>query len=141
MLEKNRKTRGHAQVVRRKALKILIIQFVAICIAASLLSLLDLEIGYSAFLGGVVYLVPMAYLAQRTFSERRKKITEETAGRALADLYIGQIWKMVISAMLFAAIFVLVKPLSPFSLFGSYIAMQVLGWWLQMNAEKRFMKL
>ena len=141
MLKNSRKTRGHTQVVRQKTLKILFVQLVVICCIALLLSFKSWVIGYSAFLGGLIYLLPYSYLANRILTKRRRTDAENTPNRALAELYIGQIWKMVITAMLFALVFVLVKPLSPFSLFGTYIAIQALGWWLQMRADKRFIKL
>ncbi|MCJ8338447.1 MAG: ATP synthase subunit I [Pseudomonadales bacterium] len=141
MLKNSRKTRGHTQVVRQKTLKILFVQLVVICCIALLLSFKSWAIGYSALLGGLIYLLPYSYLANRILTKRRITDAENTPNRALAELYIGQIWKMVITAMLFALVFVLVKPLSPFSLFGTYIAIQALGWWLQMRADKRFIKL
>ncbi|MFT5705787.1 MAG: ATP synthase protein I [Oceanospirillaceae bacterium] len=141
MLNKSRKTRGHTQVIRQKTLKNLVVQLVATCIIALLASLSSLEIGYSAFLGGLIYIIPYAYVVNRILAKENRTDTENTPNRALADLYIGQIWKMVIGALLFALVFVLVKPLSPFSLFGTYIAIQTIGWYLQMKADKRFIKL
>jgi ATP synthase protein I len=96
------------------------------------------EAAYSALLGGMIYLIPHAYIANKLLAKTETAIT---AKHTLAELYIGQIWKMVIGALMFALVFVLVKPLSPFSLFGNYIAMQALGWYLQMKADKRFIKL
>ncbi|OUS39832.1 hypothetical protein A9R01_00110 ['Osedax' symbiont bacterium Rs2_46_30_T18] len=119
----------------------LFVQLVTICCIALVLSIKSWVIAYSAFLGGLIYLLPYTYLANRILTKRRRTDAENTPNRALAELYIGQIGKMVITAMLFALVFVLVKPLSPFSLFGTYIAIQALGWWLQMNADKRFIKL
>lgn len=141
MQKSSRKTRGSTQVLRQRMRKIFTIQGVALLVISGILAVLDTTLGYSAFFGGVIFIVPALYLNQRTLSERRSEMVNVSAGRALADLYIGQIWKMVIAALLFTAVFVLVKPLSPFSLFGTYIAMQVSGWVLQMMAEKRFKKL
>ncbi|MEH6442383.1 MAG: ATP synthase subunit I [Oceanospirillaceae bacterium] len=141
MFNKSRKTRGHTQVIRQKTLKNLVVQLVATCCIALVASLNSWEIGYSALLGGLIYLIPYAYVANRILVKEKRIDAENTPNRALADLYIGQIWKMVIGALLFALVFVLVKPLSPFSLFGTYIAIQAIGWYLQVKADKRFIKL
>ncbi|MGB1238683.1 MAG: ATP synthase subunit I [Pseudomonadales bacterium] len=135
------KTRGSSQVLRQRMVNILKFQAAILLAIALVLSLFGVVHGYSALFGGVIYLVPAIYLSMRTLSAKRSALVNVSAGRALADLYIGQIWKMVIAAMLFSAVFVLVKPLSPFSLFGTYIAMQVSGWLLQMKAENSFKKL
>ncbi|NQZ31118.1 MAG: ATP synthase subunit I [Oceanospirillaceae bacterium] len=141
MLKNSRSTRGHTQVVRQKTLLNIVYQLIAIGAIALLVSLKSWEWGYSALLGGLIYLIPYAYAANRILIDAAHTTAEQSANRTLADLYIGQIWKMVIGALLFALVFVLVKPLSPFSLFGTYIAVQALGWYLQMRADKRFIKL
>lgn len=139
--KKSRKSRGNAQDIRQKTLKNLTVQLVATFVVAIVVSAFSWEAGYSAFFGGVIYLIPHAYVANKLLLKKHEMANITTAKQTLAELYIGQIWKMVIGAMLFALVFVLVKPLSPFSLFGSYIAMQALGWYLQMKADKRFIKL
>ncbi len=60
---------------------------------------------------------------------------------ALAEMYMSQMWKMSISILAFAAVFILIQPLNPFSLFGTFILMQISGWIAQMNVNKRFLKL
>jgi ATP synthase protein I len=141
MLKNSRKPRGHTQVVRQKTLKNFIIQLLAVLCIALVVSLKSFVWGYSALLGGIIYLVPYAYVANRILTDKGTKDSGNSASQTLAQLYIGQIWKMVIGAMLFALVFVLVEPLSPFSLFGSYIAVQAIGWYLQMRADKQFIKL
>jgi len=141
MLKHSRKTRGQTHVLRRNTLFNIIVQLAATGCIALLVSIKSWEWGYSALLGGLIYLIPYAYVANRVLVDATHTTAEQSANRTLADLYIGQIWKMVIGALLFALVFVLVEPLSPFSLFGTYIAIQALGWYLQMRADKRFIKL
>jgi len=141
MLKKSRSTRGRTQVVRHKALKNITIQLVATCIIAGLLGFKSWEFAYSAFFGGLIYLIPYAYVTNRILVKKPHTVAEQSANKALAELYISQIWKMVIGALLFALVFVLVKPLSPFSLFGTYIAVHALGWYLQVKTDQRFIKL
>jgi len=141
MLKKSRSTRGRTQVIRHRALKNITIQLVATCIIAALLGFKSWEFGYSAFLGGIIYLIPYAYAVNRILVKEPQIAAEQSANKTLAELYISQIWKMVIGALLFALVFVLVKPLSPFSLFGTYIAVHVIGWYLQVKTDQRFIKL
>jgi len=141
MLKNSRRTRGQTQVIRQKTLKNIIVQLVTTCVIALLVSFKSWEWSYSAFLGGLIFLIPYTYVANRILKKDTHTVAEQSANQTLADLYIGQIWKMVIGAMLFALVFVLVKPLSPFPLFGTYIAIEALGWYLQMKADKRFIKL
>ncbi len=141
MLKNSLKTRSQTQTAVQRAIKILIVQLVTVCIIALVLSIKDLILGYSALLGGLIYIIPNAYYTYKVLIKNNKMNLNKSANHTLADLYSGQIWKMVIGAMLFALTFVLVKPLSPFSLFGTFIAIQPLGWYLQMGTKNKFIKL
>ena len=141
MLKNSLKPRGLSQAVRKKMFKNIVFQFIAVFCIALIASMKSVTWCYSALLGGFIYLIPYVYVANRILTNDIRKVGSDSTSQALADLYIGQIWKMVIGAMLFALVFVLVKPLSPFPLFGTYIAIQVIGWYLQMRADKKFIKL
>ena len=92
----------------------------------------DLVVAYSALLGGLIYLLPQFWHAWRHFRNR----APETANRALAELYAGQIWKMALMAMLFALSFVLIEPLSGFSLFAALLLMQVMNLVMQVGGAR-----
>ncbi|WP_415892917.1 ATP synthase subunit I [Neptuniibacter sp. PT8_73] len=98
---------------------------------------MNLETAYSALLGGALYLLPNLYFADRAL----RFSAGQNAKQALAEMYVSQIWKMALSAVGFAAVFILIQPLNPFSLFGTFILMQILGWIGQMNLNTRFLKL
>ncbi len=80
--------------------------------------------GYSALLGGLIYLIPFTYQASRVL------ISDPNAGvqQSVWVLYKSEIWKMALTMVSFGTVFVLVKPLEPFSLFGVFILMQLSAW-------------
>jgi len=141
MLNKKSKKRGLSQAVAQKALKILLIQLCFTGFIALLMSFEGWVFSYSALLGGMIYLIPNAYVTNKVLIKASKSDQQQTANQVLATLYMNQIWKMVITGILFALIFVRVQPLSPFSLFGTYIAIQAIGWYLQISTKNKFIKL
>jgi ATP synthase protein I len=83
-------------------------------------SFADATAGYSALLGGLICVVPNAFLALRM-------VTGTMGGdprRALNATYIGAVGKLILTAALFAAVFVLVRPLRPGWLFAGFVAAQ-----------------
>lgn len=82
---------------------------------------IDFVAAYSMLIGGLIYLIPNGYFAKKHF----KKQTQRSAQGTLAELYASQIWKMALMAISFSLAFVLVKPISVFSLFAMLILLQV----------------
>lgn len=76
--------------------------------------------GYSALLGGMICVVPNAFLALRMFAG--SLIGDPR--RALTATYIGAAGKLLLTAALFAAVFMLVRPLRPGWLFAGFLAAQ-----------------
>lgn len=79
---------------------------------------LGTERAIPTLLGGVIGVVPNAFLAARVMSPR--------AGRSAQGLlragWLGEIGKIVIAAVLFAVVFATLEPLHPGFLFAGYIA-------------------
>ena len=69
-------------------------------------------------LGGLIGVVPNAFLAARLMSPR----AGSSAKSLLRAGWLGEIGKLVIAAVLFAAVFMTLKPLHPEFLFAGYIA-------------------
>ncbi|SEG84605.1 ATP synthase I chain [Marinobacterium lutimaris] len=86
----------------------------------------------------MLYLLPNLYFTWRVLFSKRPA---ETAQQVVISLYSSEIGKMVLAAGLFSATFVLVKPLSPFPLFLTFILLQLSGWMLQWRLNNRFLKL
>lgn len=127
---------NHSHKVRHQAFRVLLIQ-TGFCILLSICLFLDSPVAAgSAMLGGVLYLLPMFYFTHRMFLLYK----EQTAKQALVQIYANQIWKMLISAIAFAMVFILVKQVNPFALFGMFILMQISGWFAQIKLNNRFLK-
>ncbi len=133
----NQRTGAQSRDTGKDVLGILLIQAIVVLLLSAALLLKGNVLAYSALLGGLIYLIPNLYVTLRTLPHR----AGSTAGMVLAQLYIGQIWKMALSVAGFTATFIWVKPLSPFSIFGTFILLQLLGMLLLMMSRQRFLKL
>ena len=71
-------------------------------------------IGVSVLLGGVTAFAPNAFLAAR--------LMKAAPGRLMRSAWIGEIGKLLLTVVLFGAIFALVRPISPLAVFCGYIA-------------------
>ncbi|WP_421867766.1 ATP synthase subunit I [Motiliproteus sp.] len=92
--------------------------------------------GYSALLGGLIYLIPFMYQAQRVL-----KADPRTGLRqSVRELYKSEIWKMALTMVLFGSVFSLVRPLEPFSLFGVFILMQLISWLAPLLQNQKLLK-
>ncbi|MEH6470388.1 MAG: ATP synthase subunit I [Halopseudomonas sp.] len=80
--------------------------------------------GYSALLGGLIYLIPYIYQASKVL----KSSANSSLRQSVRELYKSEIWKMALTMVMFGVVFSLVKPLQPFSLFGVFILMQLMSW-------------
>jgi ATP synthase protein I len=68
--------------------------------------------------GGLIGVVPNAFLAARVMSPR----AGSSAKSLLRAGWLGEIGKLAIAAVMFAAVFATLKPLHPEFLFAGYIA-------------------
>jgi ATP synthase protein I len=69
-------------------------------------------------LGGLIGVVPNAFLAARVMSPR----AGASAKSLLRAGWLGEIGKLAIAAVMFAAVFATLRPLHPEFLFAGYIA-------------------
>jgi ATP synthase protein I len=76
--------------------------------------------GYSALLGGLICVVPNSFLALRMFAGSLLSDPR----RALTATYVGAAGKWLLTAALFAVVFMLVRPLRPGWLFAGFLAAQ-----------------
>ena len=91
---------------------------VAVALAAMVWIWLGSDRAVPTLLGGLIGVVPNAFLAARLMSPR-------AAGSAKSLLragWIGEAGKIAIAAVMFAAVFVTLRPLHPEFLFAGYIA-------------------
>jgi len=75
----------------------------------------------SALLGGAIAVVPNAFLAARLLTPGAG-----SSGKALLKAaWLGEIGKLVLTALLFTIVLVTIRPISALGLFGGYIAAQL----------------
>ena len=78
--------------------------------------------GYSALLGGLICVIPNAFLALRLIVPRRQAGAEALVRAA----YIGELGKLALTVLMFGAVFVLVRPLEAWPLFAAFIGAQLM---------------
>ena len=74
--------------------------------------------GFSALLGGLICLIPNAYLALRLMMPQSGR----DADALLRAAYIGEAGKFALTVLLFGLAFTLVRPIDPVALFAAFIA-------------------
>jgi ATP synthase protein I len=94
------------------------VSFVA---ALAFWGLMGATAGKSALLGGVAVVIPNGFLAARLMRATRG----ESAREILRSAWIGEIGKLLLTVLLFAAIFGAVRPLEPLAVFCGFIAAQM----------------
>jgi ATP synthase protein I len=87
-------------------------------VAAVVWAGLGSERAIPTLLGGLIGVVPNAFLAARVMSPR----AGSSAQSLLRAGWLGEVGKLVIAAVLFAAVFATLRPLHPGFLFAGYIA-------------------
>jgi ATP synthase protein I len=90
----------------------------AVVLAAIVWIWLGSERATPTLLGGLIGVVPNAFLAARLMSPR----AGSSAKSLLRAGWIGEVGKLVIAAVLFTVVFTTLKPLHPGFLFAGYIA-------------------
>lgn len=73
--------------------------------------------GYSAFIGGMIATIGHAYLAYQTF----RYFGARSAKSIVQAFWAGEMGKLILTTVLFALVFVGVKPLQPVALFAGYL--------------------
>ena len=103
-------------------LKVLLGQFgVGAVLAAVLWGLYGYAAGYSALLGSLASAIPNAFLAMRLVVPRR----DPGARALLRAAWVGELGKLALTALIFGAVFVLVRPLEPAAVFAGFIGAQL----------------
>ena len=91
---------------------------VGMVLAAAVWIWLGSEQAIPTLLGGLIGVVPNAFLAARLLSPR----AGSSAQSLMRAGWIGEAGKLAIAAAMFAAVFVTLRPLHPEFLFAGYIA-------------------
>ncbi len=94
------------------ATQIALLSVVSLC-----LLWVDITTAYSVLLGGLTFIVPTGFFARQVFRYRGAQATRQIT----QAFYRGEVTKFVLTAMAFALIFTLVKPLNLMALWLAYV--------------------
>jgi ATP synthase protein I len=75
----------------------------------------------SALLGGAAVVVPNGFLAARLLAPSR----DGSGGSLMRAAWIGEVGKVLLTALLFGVIFGFVRPIQPLAVFAGFIAAQL----------------
>ncbi len=117
---------GSGAQLRKPPLKrVFAAQFlVLLMISAGLYLLLDNTTALSAWFGGLTALLPNIYFAHRAFRFSGAR----AATLVVRSFYQGEAGKVLLTAILFAGVFILLRPISIEVLFLVYVLMMALNW-------------
>ncbi|MBE0486168.1 ATP synthase subunit I [Marinobacter sp.] len=116
-------TRSTKAIIRLPLLKWLVIEMAAV-ITLSLLWLLESRLaGYSAFIGGLIFVIPNAYFAHRMYRYQGAR----QASMMVGNMFRAEGIKLALTAVGFAAVFILMEPVHVPALLFTFAVMVVLG--------------
>ena len=114
-----------AQLKRPKVIRVVGLQvLVTLFVSGGCLLTGDMVLAYSSFFGGMVCSVPNLYFAWQVFMHQGAQAAKQIVksfNRAVAV-------KFGLTAVLFALVFILVRPLNTISFFLTYAVVQVVHW-------------
>jgi len=105
--------------LQQKIVKLWLSQLTLLVLSTLLLWLLKPTSALSVLLGGLIYWVPNAYFTLYAFRFRGA----QAAILILRSIYRGEFGKILLTAIGFALVFVLVRPIDPVGVFASFIGM------------------
>lgn len=80
--------------------------------------------GYSALLGGLIFLVPHGYFALKAFRYSGAR----SAKKIMSSFYQGEAGKLILCAIFFTMVFKWIQPLDIAALFLTFAIMLVTNW-------------
>lgn len=96
-----------------------------ILVIVSLAFLLRSQVaGYSALLGGLIFLLPHGYFALKAFRYSGAR----SARKIMSSFYQGEAGKLILCAILFTMVFKWIQPLDIAALFLTFAIMLVTNW-------------
>jgi len=96
-----------------------------ILVVVSLAFLLRSQVaGYSALLGGLIFLLPHGYFALKAFRYSGAR----SAKKIMSSFYQGEAGKLILCAILFTMVFKWIQPLDIAALFLTFAIMLVTNW-------------
>ncbi|MBS3803665.1 MAG: ATP synthase subunit I [Oleiphilaceae bacterium] len=111
----------------------LIVEF-SLLMILSVLWLLESRLAfYSAFIGGLIFLVPNTYFVHRVFRYQGARKTH----LIVSSLFRAESIKLALTAVFFAAVFILMEPVHVPALLITFAVMVVMGAFLRVLVHPR----
>ena len=112
--------------------RVIIVQAIITLLLSAGLLAVDTTVAVSALLGGLICLVPNAYLVYRAFSHSGAR----AAKTIVKEFYKGEAGKFILTCAGFAVVFAQVRPLNAVALFGAFILVQAVNWFTPLLVAK-----
>lgn len=113
---------------------VLLAQLAVILLAATaLFGWRGMVSGYSGLCGGLIAWLPNLYFAHKAFRFSGAR----AAQNIVRSFYAGEAGKLILTAVLFALAFVVVKPLEAPTLFGIFVLTLSVGWFAPLLMRTR----
>ena len=103
--------------------RLLLVQLVMSLLLVAGASLFGGNAALSAGLGGLASLLPSALFAVGVFAPYRA----EEAGKLVGRFYLAELGKLLLTVLIFLAVFIWVKPVNVVALFTAFFVVQVLS--------------
>lgn len=114
----------------------LVIEFSAIVILSFLWILESRLAGYSAFLGGLIFVIPNAYFAHRMYRYEGARQSHLVVG----NMFRAEAVKLALTAVFFAAVFILIEPVHVPALLFTFAVMAGLSplvrWFISPKSQR-----
>jgi len=124
------------QLNKRGIMKLWIVQLTITLIIATICAIVfNINAAISALLGGIVCIIPNAYFACKIFKYQGARAAKQIVN----SFYKGEALKIILSILLFTAVFVLCR-ITPLAFFVSYILVLMTHWfapWIIVNKLNR----
>jgi ATP synthase protein I len=125
-----------AEITRPPIHRITLVQLALLVPLSLFLLAVDKVVAYSVFSGGLVAIVPQAYLAVRAFRWRSVRSAKAIARSSFAAV----LGKFLLSVIGFALVFAVLRPINGLAVFVGYLAMlapQLIGSWLLLKGDQQ----
>lgn len=102
---------------------LLILSSLTLVAALTLLILFSKVEAYSAFLGGMAYIIPNTYFVRYAFKFSGK----DSADLALKWFYVGEALKLISTGLIIAFCLLVIKPINMFAFLGMFVVTMMLN--------------
>ena len=129
----SRRGKGAVGMPRPPVYRVIIAQAAVTALLVLALLAVDSVMALSALLGGLICLLPNAWLVRKAFAYGGAR----SARRIVNSFYKGEAGKFLLTVCGFALVFVWVRPLHPLALLGAFAVVQAVNWFTPVILKSR----